>query len=319
MENEIEVSIENVEKDKMLVQSNDLTVARYQFSACEMDIFFCVLAKLKKTDTESTMYNISIQEIQTLTGREYNYQQFKKATYNMQSRVYEIESKDDKGIKRILQVSLVSSAEYIDGQGMVEIELSQKLRPYLFDLKNNFTCFSLKSSLLLTSKYAKRFYQLASQWQDIGVKRYEIDFLKYILMLKDPEGKKEEQFKKISAFREYVLEPAKKQINEHTNLTIDYELIKEGRAYKKIDIYINAKKAEQLEIDFSSEEEYNDEKDIRAARILDELNIKDKSLRRAIIKNHKEDLFKWNYDRKLGNIEIKKSASGMLLRHLGLR
>ena len=42
------------------------------------------------------------------------------------------------------------------------------MRRYLIDMKNNFTSCRLQSIFSLPSKYAKRIYQIASQWKDIG-------------------------------------------------------------------------------------------------------------------------------------------------------
>lgn len=45
----------------------------------------------------------------------------------------------------------------------------------------------LYSALKLSSKYAKRIYQLSSQWRDIGeTKAYDLEEFKIMLKLKDP-------------------------------------------------------------------------------------------------------------------------------------
>lgn len=59
---------------------------------------------------------------------------------------------------------------------------------------------------------------------------------KKILGLINKKG--EEQFTEITAFKNKVLEIAKKQINEHTDIQFDYELIKKGRAFHWVTIYI---------------------------------------------------------------------------------
>lgn len=65
-----------------------------------------------------------------------------------------------------MQVGLLASAEYLKGEGVIELEISEKMRPYLIDLKRNFTSFRLQAAFSLSSKYAKRIYQIASQWKD---------------------------------------------------------------------------------------------------------------------------------------------------------
>ena len=69
-----------------------------------------------------------------------------------------------------------------------------------------------------------------------------------MLGLIDKKGN--EEYTEITAFKKKVLEIAKKQINEGSDLFIDYKLIKQGRAFKWIEIYINTKMGQQLEINF---------------------------------------------------------------------
>lgn len=82
----------------------------------------------------------------------------------------------------------------------------------------------------------------------MGKKRFEISELKKILGLINKKG--EEQFTEITAFKKFVLEIAKKQINENTDIQFDYELMKKGRAYHWITIHMNTQKFKQLEINF---------------------------------------------------------------------
>ncbi|TDN39609.1 RepB family plasmid replication initiator protein [Hymenobacter sp. UV11] len=220
-------------------QHNALTTARYEMSACEMDIVFSLLSKLSKQDKASTIYEIKVQE---LTGRTWNYKQLLDSTEHLNSRVYHI----DTG-KTLLQVSLLASALYRKGEGTIELEISERMRPYLIDLKSNFTSYRLKAAFSLSSKYAKRIYQLASQWKDIGeTKTYSLDEFKAMLKLKDLSGKEPEQYAQISSLQKYVLDVATTQINEHTDLRIKYELLKKGRSYQSVKFYVNTQVPQQL-------------------------------------------------------------------------
>lgn len=223
---------------KNLMQHNLITNARYEMSALEMDIFFILLSKLKKDDDSRILYRIYVREVEEITGRTWNYQQFRDATEKFGSRVFEIDISAD----RFLQLWMLASVEYHLGEGYFEVEISEKARPYLIELKENFTVYDLYSALSLTSKYAKRIYQLASQWKDIGRKTYVLEDIKEILHLKDPKGKEAEQYKQIGEFKKYVLDVAKDQINRLTDIELDYRLIKQGRSFKKIEFFIKFKK-----------------------------------------------------------------------------
>ena len=67
---------------------------------------------------------------------------------------------------------------------------------------------------------------------------YSIGELKEILGLKDPRGKEPEQYTKVSQLKEKVLDLAKRQINEHTDIVFDYELLKvRGRSFDTIKLF----------------------------------------------------------------------------------
>ena len=149
-----------------------------------------------------------------------------------------------------MQVGLLASAEYLHGQGIIELEVSEKMRPYLIDLKRNFTPFRLQAAFNLSSKYAKRVYQMASQWKDKYAVTCTLHDFKVMLNLKDPEGKEPEQYSKVSMLQRKVLDVAVQQINQHTDLKLRYELLKKGRAFELVCFFIQAQFPEQLPLPF---------------------------------------------------------------------
>lgn len=245
------MELREVNTDKIIVQHNALTSGRYDFSACQLDILFMLLAMLGKDDTVQKAYSIHVKDIEAITGRKWNYQQLSDATEEMGSRMFAIETPTSH-----LQLWLFQSIEYQKGKGYFDATISEKARPYLFDLKSNFTTMQLKSALTCSSKYAKRLYALCCQWRTKGELVMDIDKLKEMLFLKDPKGKEKEQFTEITALKSKVLDIAKKQINELTDIKFDYELIKRGRSFNSIKIYIGVQKLKQLEINFTETIEY---------------------------------------------------------------
>ena len=296
-------------------QHNAITTARYDYNACQLDILFYLISILKKEDQPDKLYRIYVKDIETLTGRQWNYQQLKDATWDMGSRMFEIE---DEEIYR--QLWMFQRVDYIKGHGCIEILLSDPIRPYLFELKDNFTSYELHSALKLSSKYAKRIYQIASQWKDIGeTKAYDISQFKEMLKLKDPAGREREQFEKISQLKDRVLDIAVRQINEHTDLRINYTLIKKGRAFDKIRFYIKPQTPQQLPLSFDQPAE-----EVRlqnARQIMSDVGIKDSKLIEQILskQEHVNNLFKFNYDMKTGKVKASKNAGGLLLKVLGVR
>jgi plasmid replication initiation protein len=153
------------------------------------------------------------------------------------------------------QIVLFTTVQYLDGTGSFYMKINEDARPYFFDLKNNFTLLELKSVLGCSSKHAKRLYSLACQWRGTGGHTYSIGELKEMLGLKDPKGKEPEQYERVNDFQKYVLDVAKKQINEQTDIVFDYELLKiRGRSFDTIKLFCGfAKPKLQMEIDFKGD------------------------------------------------------------------
>jgi plasmid replication initiation protein len=299
-------------------QHNALTNARYEYTELQLDLLFFLLSKLRK-DQQDRVYELNIKDLSLLTGKKYNAAYLHKATSDMGSRVFEVQTET-----RYRQLWMFQRVDYLLGQGIIEIKLTEDITPYLFDLKENFTSYELASALRLTSKYAKRIYQYCSQWKDQGeTKKYDIQDFKQMLGLIDDKGK--DKALRMSDFRESVLDVAVKQINEHTELHISYKLEKRVRTYKNIVFTVKPQAlAETIPFDLVAttqplpgvQQSHYD----NAARILDELRITDAKHRQAILTSaaHVAEVNRYNHDLKTGKVKASRNPGGLLLVRLGL-
>ncbi len=246
------MKLQNLPSEKKIKQHNTITSGRTDYSACQLDVLFMLLACIDDSDAPNKRYNIRVKDIELITGRKWNYQQLLESNEEMMSRVFKIEEAD--GLRQIV---LFSEIKYLDGTGSFDMVINEPARPYFFELKNNYTLLELKSALSCTSKHAKRLYSLACQWRGTGGHTYSIGELKEILGLKDPRGKEPEQYTKVSQLKEKVLDLAKRQINEHTDIVFDYELLKvRGRSFDTIKLFCGFSKPNlqlQLDIDFKGD------------------------------------------------------------------
>lgn len=296
-------------------QHNAITQARYDYTACQLDIFFYLLSSLRRDDELNQVYTIFVKDVEILTGRQWNYQQLREATADMGSRMFEVENE-----QTYQQLWMFQRVEYIKGKGCLQIQLAQPIRPYLFNLKENFTSYQLHSALKLSSKYAKRIYQLVSQWKDKDVTRtYPLDELKQMLHLKDPKGKEPELFQNISQLKARVLDVAVRQVNEHTDLTIDYVLLKKGRAYDAVRFVIARQQPRQLPIPF--EQPTEDARAHSARHHLENLGVTKPELVARILDDakHLDQLFKFVYQLKTDKLKATKNPGGLFLKICGLR
>ncbi|OWP61452.1 replication protein RepB [Hymenobacter amundsenii] len=305
-------------KELEIRQHNALTNARYEYTGLQLDLFFFLVSKLRK-DQKSYTYELNIKELSALTGRKYDLAYLRKATEDMGSRMFEIETPE-----RHVQLWMFRSVEYLKGLGIIEVSLSDKIIPYLFQLQSNFTSYGLASALRLTSKYAKRIYPICSQWKDMGeTKKHDIQDFKKMLGLLDDKGL--DKMPRTSDFRKSVLDIAVKQINEHTELHISYELEKRGKTFKNITFKVKTQAlAETIPFDLVATNEplpgVQQSHYDNAVRVLDELRITDTKHRQAILSNaaHVSEVNRYNHDLKTGKVKAARNPGGLLLVRLGL-
>ena len=137
------------------------------------------------------------------------------------------------------KIQLIRDTEY--QTGLLKVDISPKLLPYIEEARERlFTRLHIQNIKPLTSIYAVRLYLLAKQFDDTGWRELDVNEFRKMLEL----GNK---YYRIFDLKKRVLEPAKRQINERTDINIDYELIKQGRKYTKIRLKIekNPQKIEQ--------------------------------------------------------------------------
>lgn len=305
-------------KEIEIRQHNALTNARYDYTELQLDLLFFIVSRLRK-DQKTSLYELPIKELASLTGKQYHLPYLRQATEGMGSRMFEVETPE-----RVKQLWMFQRVEYLKGQGIIEIKLTEDILPYLFDLKDNFTSYTLAAALRLNSKYAKRIYQLCSQWKDLGeTKKYDLQDFKKMLGLLDEKGN--EKMERISVLREKVLDIAVKQINEHTELHISYKLEKRVRTYKNIVFTVKSQAlAETIPFDLVAtaqdvpgvQQSHFD----NAARILDELRITDAKHRHTILASaaHVAEVNRYNHDLKTGKVKASRNPGGLLLVRLGL-
>lgn len=210
--------------------------------------------------------------------------------------------------------------EFLKGKGGLQIQLAELIRPFLFNIKENFTSYELHSARKLTSKYAKRIYQLVSRWNDKpATPDYTLEEWKYMLHLKDPKGRSPELFQNISQLKARVLDIAVRQVNEHTDLRIDYQLLKRGKAYASVRFSIARQQPRQLPIEFDKPVE--DSRPQLTRQHLDALGIMQPALIQQVLADpaHVDQLFKFVYQLRTDKVKATGNPGGLFVKICGLR
>jgi Initiator Replication protein len=101
------------------------------------------------------------------------------------------------------------------------------LRPYLLELKREFTSYKLENIVKLKSTYAIRIYELLKQYEKLKERTFPVKELRKILGVEDI-------YPAYGNFKQRVLVPAQKELQKKTDIHFEIEEIKLDRKVEKV-------------------------------------------------------------------------------------
>jgi len=146
----------------------------------------------------------------------------------------------DKSINITLPSGIDTSISWINkywsnkGKGTAKIRFDEDMAPYIFGVCENTTRYELLNILPMQSKYSIRLYEICRSWSGIHSKKYALADLRTVL------GVLEDELVRYPDFKRKVLDISQREINQHTDINVEFEPILKGR--KTIAILIHIKK-----------------------------------------------------------------------------
>ena len=223
-------------KRKVVVRHNDLIEAKMDISLMQMRVFLKTLTLIGRDDTDFKIYTLSVSELvkeANLNSQNW-YSQLKRELTELARVHLDIPTRTG-----YLITHLFSSVEY--KEGIIELAFDPKLKPYLLQVKGNFTKYELEHAMKMKSVYSIRMYELLKQYVTFGKRKFSVEYLRDILHLQD-------KYKNFNGFKERVLEKAKKDCEKYSDITFTYKLIYSGRSVSDIVCFIKRKEGANKEI-----------------------------------------------------------------------
>jgi plasmid replication initiation protein len=209
-----------------IAQDNRLTSARYELSLIEKRVFYFIIKEVRNRHITGTVQrdlfddmilNINISDLTKEVKSGYKSDIPKK-----------VENKDKKEVRNGLKSLRMRSFEWNNGlpiedddyddlevgfidwskikkKGVIEIQISRVLMPFLVELSGQFTAFSLNVAMSLKSKWSQRMYELCKKWDGTDGFRISVEDLRKSFVL---EGK----YNRYALLNEYVLQVAKREL-----------------------------------------------------------------------------------------------------------
>ncbi len=210
---------------------------KQQLSASEQKAILFLISKIKPTDSELKSYTFNISDFCRVCGL---------SPYNGGAR---------KSIRNVLQ-DLRNKSVWIRNDngddvlcgwlqkvilrkdGLIDVRFDEDMRPFLIELESNFTAFSLKYCLAMTSKYAIRLYEILKSYEFQKKAEFSTEALRGLLGIDD-------KYPYFGNLRQKVLDPAIREIREFTDLNIELECVREQGRVASVIFTITQKSTEE--------------------------------------------------------------------------
>ena len=231
---------------KLVVKDNSLINASYSLSLVEQRIMLLAIVEARETgqgiDT-NTFLEVHAQHYADRFDIDVNnaYAMLAEATltlFNRQVTYMEYDEKRNKPEKRV--VRWVSGISYVEGSGVVKLRFAPEVVPLITRLEKNFTSYELEQVKNLNI-YSTRLYEVLICWRSVRKVTVNLEELRNKLGLTD-------EYSRLEAFKRRVLDPAVKQINEYTDITVEYEQHKNGRVITGFTFRFKVKKDKKKKV-----------------------------------------------------------------------
>ena len=223
------------EEDYKVVKHNSLVniKGKYQYSVNQLKLICHLIANIKPTDTNLEMKQIAIKDLGFIGEENYHYTYFKEEFVRLLEMPFQIP-----GTKK--WVNWFSCLEY--DTGVLNYSFDERLKPFLLNLKENFTSYHLSNVMNLKSNYAILTFELLAQARNQGYRNITIK--EYRELLKIPDSY-------LNADILRLLKKVQKEIRDRTNLQFDFTMKKMAKAFHSINFVVkNNKKVAGVTYEF---------------------------------------------------------------------
>jgi plasmid replication initiation protein len=220
------VSVAKDRKGVIRMNADFARNCRYGLTLQEHRIIYYTVLKSQMVKRPFQPITFSVKEFSALCGisETGTYTTLRKLTKKLLSKVVEYVFMDEEKGLTLLQAQWLSAAEYHLKEGTVTIVLNPYVEP-IFRKYKQYTETEFAFLCKFSCQYSERLYELLKSlaWDKNPVVDFEIDDLRERLGLKqDGEKKAIDKYPNFKDFRARILDPTMEEINQYTDLDIDF-------------------------------------------------------------------------------------------------
>lgn len=209
-----------MEAELVVVKANSLIEASYKLTINEIRILALTVGVMDPNSNQQ-VFDFTVSDF----VREFPEIKLENAYKEIQvaiKKLYDRSVRTEDG-NRVSDFRWVSSKTYYKREGRFRISLTNEVMPYLTQIKGQFTRYQLRNISAFNSVYSIRIYELCYQYKLRGGREISLEDLKKWLQVED-------KYSAYFDFKKRVVAPAILEINEKSDLFVEFEPIKQGRS-----------------------------------------------------------------------------------------
>ncbi|BDD02386.1 replication initiation protein [Persicobacter psychrovividus] len=275
-------------KNYRIVKGNKLVNAKEKLTAVQHRIIALMSAKITKEDTNFNEVEIKIKHILGIAAGEKvggGYKRVREAAEGLGRVALEVE--DDEGNWKVY--SLITVAEGNVREDFITVKFSDEMKPFFLQLNGNYTQYMLGNVYHFQSAYSFRVYELLRQYYPkITQRTFEYNHLRELL------GLEPKRYARFDNFKANVLNVSQREINQYSDMEIDFTLERSNKKVVKIHYTMkqNKKAISEAEVVESTIAKPSQEDNMVQKPMLDALASKDKSFPDWFNQTYAENMIK---------------------------
>lgn len=218
-------------KTPKIYKNKKLNTANFgNFTHNDYQVFLYLVSKIGGVDEFGKYLQPEhLQREHLLTAKEFNevfnadlsntYKLIRKACKKLMKTSITLEKIE---LKEIWEINICSMAKYNKTEGSITIEFTDRIMPYLAQVKKKFVLYNLKEIANFGSLYTTRLYELLQEFKETGWMLKSVEQLREVFAVGD-------KFKAYKDFKQRTFAHACQEINDNHDMSLRFEELKEGR------------------------------------------------------------------------------------------
>lgn len=236
---EFDLEPTSISPEYIVTKSNALIEMPLNLDLQESRVIYTLISLIQPDDEDFKTHFVKVKEFADILDlQEKNfYKKIREVVTGLQRKTLVI--RENNGESELV-VNWLSASRYHHRKGVVELEFSPQLKPYLLKLKKDFTRYKLANVLVLRSKYSIRMYELLKRYLNFGKRRFTLEQLRNLLEIEP--GK----LTHYGHLKQRVLLKTQEELAEKTDISFDFEETKVGHKVVAITCYIKQNHRKKL-------------------------------------------------------------------------